>query len=393
MAQARPAEDLYMAPEEPLVGAAELISSLLDRINAGMTGQSCSPSSLLDVAVSTYNIQNQLFFSADSPSRKCLIPEFEAPGELLTSFEDLQEKFRKYFFLLDECSVVFTVGYDSSGVFRVGAANRETAAKLAKELAERYLEPIKQESEEKVKLGFWYATSNGPQRIVRLVDTPQLPELKRNYAAETWKDVETLSSLDKLSEDSGRIVLLHGPAGTGKTTMLRALARHWRKWASFDVVVDPEVLLGNAAYLMSAVSAEHHSYTYEEDEENSKGDKYRVLLLEDSGELVRGDAKDRTGQGISRLLNMADGILGRGTRCLFVISTNENLGDLHPAVVRPGRCLANIEFKLLSAQEASDWSGDKIEKPISLADLYARQADDPVLKEKASYTAMTGQYL
>jgi len=83
--------------------------------------------------------------------------------------------------------------------------------------------------------------------------------------------------------------------------------------------------------------------------------RWRMLVLEDTGELLSIDAKERAGQGLSRLLNAVDGLLGQGSRVLLLITTNEDLGALHPAVTRPGRCASQIEFDALSSAEARSW--------------------------------------
>jgi hypothetical protein len=97
---------------------------------------------------------------------------------------------------------------------------------------------------------------------------------------------------------------------------------------------------------------------------------WRLLLLEDCDELIRGE----TSQPLSRLLNLTDGLLGQGRQVLVVITTNEDLRRLHPAVVRPGRCLAHIEFGPLAPAEASALLGRPVERPVTLADLYAMRS-------------------
>ena len=58
------------------------------------------------------------------------------------------------------------------------------------------------------------------------------------------------------------------------------------------------------------------------------------------GEIARDGSLHRlsavAGQGLSRLLNVSDGLLGEGLRAVVLVTTNEPLRRLHPAVVRPG---------------------------------------------------------
>ena len=42
--------------------------------------------------------------------------------------------------------------------------------------------------------------------------------------------------------------------------------------------------------------------------------RWRLLLLEDCDELIGADAKRASGQALSRLLNLTDGLLGQGRR-------------------------------------------------------------------------------
>ena len=141
--------------------------------------------------------------------------------------------------------------------------------------------------------------------------------------------------------------MLHGPPGTGKTTVLRALAHAWRGWCLMESILDPEQILREPAYLMRVALGE-------EDDESRR---WRLLVLEDCDELVRGDAKRDSGQALARLLNLTDGLLGQGLDVLVAITTNEPLRDLHPAIVRPGRCLAEVEIGPLPRPEAIAWLG------------------------------------
>jgi SpoVK/Ycf46/Vps4 family AAA+-type ATPase len=112
-----------------------------------------------------------------------------------------------------------------------------------------------------------------------------------------------------------------------------------------------------------------------------------LLILEDTGELLTADARAVIGQGLSRFLNVVDGLIGQGLRVLVLVTTNEAIRALHPAVARPGRCAANVEFGRLSAEEAEEWLrrhgvDGEVRAARTLAALYARaeglaEADRP----------------
>lgn len=275
----------------------------------------------------------------------------------------------------DASLALVELGRGSATIEIAGAADAGVAAqrdRLAAVLGA--VEP----PEDEVAVTFWAAGPHGPRSARRRIKAPDWPSIRDNYAIGSGSAMHELVVTSEASiPEGGRLLLWHGVPGTGKTSALRALARPWAGWCSTHFVTDPEVFLGaNTSYLLDVLTNEAGS-------RNRHRTAWKLIVLEDSGELLTSDAHERTGQALSRLLNVTDGLIGQGMQVIILVTTNEPLGRVHPAVQRPGRCWREIEFEALSAGQATRWllaagQDSERQRPTVLADLYALARGDVV---------------
>jgi len=192
---------------------------------------------------------------------------------------------------------------------------------------------------------FWsYSEQNGARSRTRTLEIPLWEEIRDNYTTGTRNALEKMQKSEFRPTKTGELYLWYGQPGTGKTTAIRALGGSWQDWCEVHYITDPDRFFETSADYMVEVLLHYHN-----------DEKWRLFILEDAGELIQIDARQEVGQGLSRLLNMSDGLIGQGLKIMTLVSTNEELQKLHAAVVRPGRAAAQIEFDKFTTKEAQAW--------------------------------------
>ena len=243
-----------------------------------------------------------------------------------------------------------------------------------------------------VMLRIWhYDRNRGAQWVARPIEVPQWADIAGNYPSSTRTSLDLLNRLSTPT-GGGRLVLWHGVPGTGKTTAVRALIRSWVPWCSAHYIADPERFFADSCYLTHVLSAPAADPTSRRTYAAGRAPSWRLLIAEDSDEYLRATARRDAGAGLGRLLNLTDGMLGQGLNVLVLLTTNEELSRFHPAVTRPGRCLAAVKFDVFEPGAATNWLGTPIDQPATLAELLERRGDLSVTGHQSAHQS-TGQYL
>lgn len=189
--------------------------------------------------------------------------------------------------------------------------------------------------------------------------------IRENYSSAVIGQYDNLTKQLLAPNPSGRLALMAGPPGTGKTRAVRGLINDAKK--AFWVLIPSNMVrkLSSPDFLVLLLGY-------------SNVKRPMVLVIEDADEALR---KRGTGTDteLSALLNFSDGIFGSMLDTRVVCTTNISLAEIDPAVIRPGRLIEKIEIGCLSAAEATAAytriSGGKeriFAQPTTIAQVYAQ---------------------
>lgn len=264
-------------------------------------------------------------------------------------------------------ALVLLQAWNSDAHIWVSAGNEAIGTAIADEIQGRVPRLV---DERRVEVEFSDADTGS--RTLAL-DVCPWNEARCHYPAGVRAALDILAGHVPQLDGGRRLILWHGEAGTGKTSAVRALVHAWRTWADTVVVTDPDALLKDGRYLRRILL------------DSDNDERWTLFVLEDAEALLQ---KQTGGSAMGKLLNLADGLMGQGLRCLFLITTNEPLGAIHPAIVRPGRCLAQVEFGRLPAGQAAGLLGRPVDRAMTLAEVMTAAPVESRLEPMA-----VGQYL
>src|SRR5690606_12855406 len=175
------------------------------------------------------------------------------------------------------------------------------------------------------------------------------------YYEDDFREVHDtiLKRLNK-KDDKG-IVLLHGMAGTGKTTYLRYLVGKIKKRVLF---VPPDM----AAHIVNPDLVKLLI-------ENPNC----VLIIEDAENIIM-QRQPGSDSAVSNLLNISDGLLSDFLNVQIICTFNSSLSVVDNALLRKGRLIAKYEFGKLSVTKAQRLSelqatGLRVVNPMTVAEI------------------------
>lgn len=215
-------------------------------------------------------------------------------------------------------------------------------------------------------------------------------ELERgNYSEEVLKVYDHIVNDLQSVGPSGRLAIIDGPPGTGKTFMVRALLHDVPK--AMFVMLPAEMvsqLLGPSIVtkLIKRKERELHGGPL-------------ILIIEDADAVLAKRMGDNI-SAISSLLNISSGIMGSLLDIRVIATTNAKQVEFDPAIIRAGRLSARVSVGKIDAERATavvdrllgkerEGGGSYFDKPKTLAEAYDYARSLGWAPETPSTTAKT----
>ncbi|MDP2683462.1 MAG: AAA family ATPase [bacterium] len=257
----------------------------------------------------------------------------------------------------------FAIGSNNWASFYYSIADIKLATKINK-LCKKYFTP------RALSRNIYVITySNGRCQLTD-IGKAALPLERNNYCEKVLLEYDFITNDLKSSAPSGRITIIEGVPGSGKTFLVRGLLNDA---PSCTCVIVPASMLSELAgpNLISVLL----------DAKKCGGSEYPILLIIEDGDMaiIKRDAGNMN--TITSLLNFGDGMLGGLMDLRIVITTNAIRLDIDDAIKRPGRLSGTISVNNLTIIHANEILSRLLNKQIvvyedrdkpTLADVYKK---------------------
>ncbi len=200
---------------------------------------------------------------------------------------------------------------------------------------------------------------------LRELGTVDEPLKEENYAPEVVAGFHKIVSDLSSQTPPGRLSLLSGPPGTGKSFFMRGVISAAPAEVRFVVLPASAVGSISAPSLLTTLIEEGHSKSHP-----------TCLILEDADRGLAKRGPDNFDE-VTDLLNIGDGLLGELADLRVIATTNATRPEIDPAILRPGRLAHRLEFGPLDIERAraivKREGGDPttVTRPLVLGEAYA----------------------
>lgn len=242
--------------------------------------------------------------------------------------------------LWDEGALALDIGLDGLIGIELATTNKKHFVELEKVVEEHLLPPHVRQPVYALTL------SNGVMDLAELGSTGQ--ELDEgNYTSEVNSGYQYIIEDLRKDTPSGRLALIEGPPGTGKTFLLRAIIYEILDAVFILVPSDLVERLAGPEMVPMLLKAR-----------GLAGDKKPlILLIEDADRCLekrKVGADERKIAALSALLNLTDGIMGQALDLRVVATTNLKPEEIDEALTRPGRLSFHLSVGLLPPEQAAE---------------------------------------
>jgi SpoVK/Ycf46/Vps4 family AAA+-type ATPase len=219
----------------------------------------------------------------------------------------------------------------------------------------RLVNILKEDKGKKNRYSFLIKSEDGIEERKLLFKSQEI-KLEENYNDDLpWKEM-----MEFVENDKEGLLILYGPAGTGKTTLIKKLIQD-----------NPEkdFVLINSRDLETPDSECYLEYFLENNN--------RIYILEDCERLLLTRNQGGGSNQLVNILNMTDGLLGSTLKTKFIGTFNTDLRNIDEALLRKGRLRLKYHVGPLYVEKTRKLMGNEtIEKGMTLAEIYNKEEND-----------------